>query len=99
MYDILVKSDIDKDIEEQVKPLIGDEFERLSIVPLQKQSNGSNCSVFSIKYPISHVLKEVQYDRAKIRSYLSNHLKDGILEPFQQVHLTSKINGFEENVF
>ena len=50
MYDILVKSDIDKDIEEQVKPLIGDEFERLSIVPVQKQSNGSNCSVFSIKY-------------------------------------------------
>ena len=46
MYDSLFKSVIDKDIEEQIKSLIGYAFERLSIVPVQQQNNGSDSGFF-----------------------------------------------------
>ena len=46
MYDSLFKSVIDKDIEEHIKSLIDDTFERLLIVPVQQQNNGSDSGFF-----------------------------------------------------
>ena len=61
-YDSLFKSVIDKDIEEQIKNIIADAYERLSIVSVQQQSNGSYCGLwclyFSIAYASFLVLKE-----------------------------------------
>ena len=44
-YDSLFKSVIDKDIEEEMKSLIADAYERLSIVSVRQQSNGSDCGL------------------------------------------------------
>ena len=55
------------------KKLVGDKFDRLTIIPVQQQKNGSNCGVFSFPYgtSVSLVYKEapcvVMYEHTKMR--------------------------------
>ena len=89
VYDSLFNSVINEDIEEQCKNLLGGDFQKLSVVPVQQQNNGSDCGVFSIAYATSLVFKEapetIQYDIAEMRTHLSRCLKTGILEPFPTI--------------
>ena len=52
----LFNSVISKDIEEQCNNLLGDDFKKLSIVPVQQQNNGSDCGLWSFLPPVPHSL-------------------------------------------
>ena len=86
VYDGLFNNVINDDIEEQTRNLVGDEFERLIIVPVQQQKNGSDCGVFSIAYASSLVCKEapetVMYDHTKMRPHLLKCLQTGVIKQF-----------------
>ena len=86
VYDGLFNNVINDDIEEQTRNLVGDEFERLIIVPVQQQKNGSDCGVFSIAYATSLVCKEapetVMYDHTKMRPHLLKCLQTGVIKQF-----------------
>eukprot|EP00112_Aurelia_sp_Birch-Aquarium-sp1_P001202 Seg1123.4 transcript_id=Seg1123.4/GoldUCD/mRNA.D3Y31 product="hypothetical protein" protein_id=Seg1123.4/GoldUCD/D3Y31 len=89
VYGSLFNSVINEDIEEQCKNLLGDDFQKLSVVPVQQQNNGSDCGVFSIAYATSLVFKvateRIQYNIAEMRSHLSRCLKAGTLKPFPTI--------------
>ena len=55
LYDSLFHDVVCDDIKDQARNLMGDEFRKLSIVPVQQQKNGSDCGVFSIAYAASLV--------------------------------------------
>lgn len=46
LYDSLFHDVVCDDIEDQVRNLLGEEFRKLSVVPVQQQLNGSDCGVF-----------------------------------------------------
>lgn len=78
-------------MEEQARDLLGNEFGKLSVVPVQQQFNGSDCGVFSIAYATSLVFmddpKIFQYDIAKMRGHLIKCLKSGQMEQFPAIPL------------
>lgn len=55
LYDSLFHDVICDDIEEQARDLLGNEFGKLSVVPVQQQFNGCDCGLFSIAYATSLV--------------------------------------------
>ena len=72
-----------------MKNLLGGDFQKLSVVPVQQQNNGSDCGVYSVAYATTLVFKEapetIQYNIVEMRTHLSGCLKAGILVPFQTI--------------
>lgn len=48
LYDSLFHDVIFNDLEQQVQNLIGEDFKDISVVPVQQQSNDSDCGVFAM---------------------------------------------------
>ena len=46
------------DIEEQARSLLGQDFRRINVVPIQQQLNGSDCGVFAIAFATSLVFMQ-----------------------------------------
>ena len=80
----------------QTRDLLGNEFRKLSVVPVQQQLNGSDCGVFSIAYATSLMFiddpKKVQYDISKMREHLIKCLKSGKMEQFTAIPLPKRLN-------
>ena len=89
LYDSLFHDVVCNDIEDQVRSLLGDEFRKLTVVPVQQQLNGSDCGVFAIAYATSlafmHDPKTIQYDIPKMRPHLLNCVKSSKMEQFPTV--------------
>ena len=91
LYDSFFHDVICDDIEQQAQDLLGDEFRKLSVVPVHQQLNGSDCGVFSIAFATSLVFmddpKIMQYDIPKMRGHLIKCLKSGQMEQFPAIPL------------
>ena len=89
LYDSLFHDVICDDIEKQARVLLGNEFRKLSVVPVQQQMNRSDCGVFSIAYATSLVFmddpKIIQYDISKMHGHLIKCLKSSQMEQFPAI--------------
>ena len=50
LYDSLYSDTISQEIEEQTNDLLGGSLVNLEFVPIQQQTNGSDCGVFAIAF-------------------------------------------------
>ena len=87
LYDSLYHNAITKEVKEQAINLIGtDNFSGLHVVPIQQQSNGSDCGVFAAAFATSLVYgvppQLLQFDVPKLRNHLCACLKAGKMEMF-----------------
>ncbi|KAI8519156.1 hypothetical protein Bbelb_024130 [Branchiostoma belcheri] len=76
LYDSLYHNVVQREVEEQVKCLVGDNYAGLRVVAVQQQENGSDCGVFAIAYAtclIHGILPQtVQFIHDRMRGHLAN---------------------------
>ena len=86
LFDSLYHDIISQEVEDQVKDLLADSFQKLEYTPCQQQTNGSDCGVFAIAFATSLVLgstpQDMTYDIAKMRPHLVTCLRAGALTQF-----------------
>ena len=86
LYDSLFYDVILDDLEQQVRNLIGEDFKAISVVPVQQQSNGSDCGVFAIAFAtvlVYNLDKNIpEFNVYQMRTHLSTCLKNGLITPF-----------------
>ena len=86
LYDSLYHDIISDEVTEQTKSLLGDEFEKLVVIPVQQQNNGCDCGVFAIAYATCLVYKKdlltAEFDIQKMRLHLLHCLKSGQMKLF-----------------
>ena len=85
LYDSLYHNIIEDEIEEQVKSLMGgDCFKDMTVVPVQQQNNGSDCSVFAAAFATC-LVNYVPPDFPKMRQHLFSCLQNGAIEQFPTI--------------
>lgn len=81
-----LSSPVTQELLDLAKNLAGPMFKSITLVPVQQQQNGSDCSVFSIAFATSLVYgrnsKNVTYDIPRMRTHLLNCVKGGYMHPF-----------------
>ena len=86
LYDSLFHDIINQEIEEQTNDLLGGKLVQLQFVPVQQQTNNSDCGVFAIAFAVSLALgtnpKHVTFDTSRMRSHLAFCLKAQKLSMF-----------------
>ena len=86
LYDSLFHDVISQEIEEQTNDLLGGNLVELQFVPVQQQTNNSDCGVFAIAFAVSLALgtnpKHVTFDTSKMRPHLAVCLKEQKLSMF-----------------
>ncbi|EDO48872.1 predicted protein [Nematostella vectensis] len=86
LYDSLYHDVISQEIEEQTNDLLGGSLISLDFVPVQQQSNGSDCGVFSIAFATCLAFatnpSHFTFDIPKMRSHLLSCLKDETISMF-----------------
>ena len=86
LFDSLYHDIISQEVEDQVKDLLADSFQKLEYAPCQQQTNGSDCGVFAIAFATSLVLgstpQDMTYDIAKMRLHLVTCLRAGAMTQF-----------------
>ena len=86
LYDSLYHDVISQEIEEQTNDLLGGGLISLDFVPVQQQSNGSDCGVFSIAFATCLVFATnpsfVTFDVVRMRSHLLACLKNERMSMF-----------------
>ena len=86
LYDSLYHDVISQEIEEQTNDLLGGGLISLDFVPVQQQSNGSDCGVFSIAFATCLAFATnpsfVTFDVVRMRSHLLACLKNGRMSMF-----------------
>ena len=86
LYDSLYHNAICPEIEEQTNNLLGGGLISLDFVPVQQQSNGSDCGVFFIAFATCLAFSTnpnfITFDVGRMRSHLSACLKNGRLSMF-----------------
>ena len=86
LYDSLYYNIISDEVTEQNKSLPGDEFEKLVLIPVQQQNNGSDCEVFAIAYATCLVYTKgpltAEFDIPKMIPNLLHCLKSGHMDLF-----------------
>lgn len=79
LYDSLFHDVISQEIEEQTNDLLGGHSVELQFVPVQQQTNDSNCGVFAIAFAVPLALgrnpKQVTFDTPRMRPHLAACLK------------------------
>ena len=79
LYDSLFHDVISQEIEEQTNDLLGGHLVELQFVPVQQQTNDSDCGVFAIAFAVSLALgtnaKHVTFDTLRMRPHLAACLK------------------------
>ncbi|XP_022807132.1 uncharacterized protein LOC111344187 isoform X1 [Stylophora pistillata] len=92
LYDSLFNDVILDDLEQQVESLVGEDFQGINVVPIQQQSNGSDCGVFAIAFATSLVYtldpNIPQLNVSKMRLHLYACLKACLITPFPTVEST-----------
>jgi len=86
LFDSLYHDIISQEVEDQVKDLLADSFQKLEFAPCQQQRNGSDCGVFAIAFATSIVFGSAQqnmtFDIAEMRPHLVACLKAGVMIQF-----------------
>ena len=86
LYGSLYHDVISQEIEEQTNDLLGGVLISVDFVPVQQQSNGSDCGVFSIAFatclPFATNPSFITFDVARMRSHLLACLKSGRMSMF-----------------
>ena len=86
LYDSLFHDVISQEIEEQTNDLLGGNLVELQFVPVQQQTNNSDCGVFAIAFAVSLALgtnpKHVTFDTSKTHPHLAVCLKAQKLSMF-----------------
>ena len=86
LFDILYHDIISQVVEDQVKDLLADSFQKLEYAPCQQQTNGSDCVVFAIAFATSLVLgsspQDMTFDIAKMHPHLVVCLRAGAMTQF-----------------
>ena len=86
LFDSLYHDIISQEVEDQVKDLLADSFQKLEYTPCQQQTNGSDCGVFAIAFATSLVLgstpQDMTSDIAKMRPHLVTCLRAGAMTQF-----------------
>ena len=96
LYDSLYHDIISDEVTEQTKSLLGEEFEKLIVVPVQQQQNEYDCGVFAIAYATCLVFMKdpatVAFDIPKMRPHLLECLRSGQMEIFSTVFHFNALN-------
>lgn len=86
LFDSLYHDLISQEVEDQVKDLLADSFQKLEFAPCQQQRNGSDCGVFAIAFATSIVFgsapQNMTFDIAKMRPHLVACLRAGVMSQF-----------------
>ena len=87
LYDSLYHNIIHREVEDQVRNLVGHaNFTGVQVVPVQQQQNGSDCGVFAAAFATCLAYgippQAVQFDVQKMRTHLYQSLKNGVLQMF-----------------
>ena len=86
LYDSLFHDVISQEIEEQTNDLLGGNLIELQFVPVQQQTNNSDCGVFAIAFAVclasSTDPKHVTFDTPKMHPHLAACLKAQKLSMF-----------------
>ena len=86
LYDSLFHDVISQEIEDQTNDLLGGNLVSLEFVPVQQQTNDSDCGVFAIAFAVSLALgtdpMHVTFDIQRMRLHLAACLKDKKLNMF-----------------
>ena len=75
------------EVQEQVLNLVGhSNFTGIQVLPVQQQSNGSDCGVFAAAFATCLAYgihpETTQFDVPKMRNHLYHSLKSGVLKMF-----------------
>ena len=74
LYDSLYHDVIGQEVEDQVRNLLSESFEGVDYVPVQQQTNGSDCGVFAVAFATCLVFgtnpQDVTFDIARMRPHL-----------------------------
>lgn len=80
LYGSLFHDVISQEIEDQTNDLLGGDMVSLEFVPVQQQTNDSDCGVFAIAFAVSLALgtdpMHVTFDVQRMRLHLAACLKD-----------------------
>ena len=86
LYDSYFHEVISQEIEDQTNDLLGGSLVALDFVPVQQQSNHSDCGVFAIAFAASLAFgtdpSHVTFDVPRMRSHLADCLKNGKMSTF-----------------
>ena len=86
LYDSLFHDIISQEVEDQTNDLLGGNLVSLDFVPVQQQTNDSDCGVFAIAFAVSLALgtdpMHVTFDIRRMRPHLTACLKDKKLNMF-----------------
>lgn len=86
LYDSLFHDIISEEVEDQTNDLLGGSLVGLNFVPVQQQSNGSDCGVFAIAFATCLVLetdpRQVTFDVNGIRHHLASCLRNRAISMF-----------------
>ena len=86
LYDSLFHDVISQEVEDQTNDLLGGNLVSVEFVPVQQQTNDSDCGVFAIAFAVSLALgtdpMHVTFDIRRMRTHLATCLKDKKLNMF-----------------
>ena len=86
LFDSLYHDIISQEVEDQVRELLADSFQKLEYAPCQQQTNGSDCGVFAIAFATGLVFgsnpQNLNFDIAKMRPHLVACLQAGLMSQF-----------------
>ena len=86
LYDSLYHDIISHEVTEQTKSFLGDEFEKLVVIPVQQQNNGFDCGVFAIAYATYLVNTKdaltAEFEITKLRPHLLHCLRSRHMDLF-----------------
>ena len=86
LYDSLFHDIISEEVEDQTNDLLGGSLVGLNFVPVQQQSNGSDCGVFAIAFATCLVFetdpRQVTFDVNGIRHHLASCLRTRAISMF-----------------
>lgn len=86
LYDSFYHDIISQEVEEQTNDLLGGSLVALNVVPVQQQTNGSDCGVFAIAFATCLTLErdpsQISFDIHGMRPHLASCLRNGALSLF-----------------
>ncbi|XP_019636874.1 PREDICTED: uncharacterized protein LOC109479362 [Branchiostoma belcheri] len=86
LYDSLYHDAVSQEVEEQTDDLLGGNLVSIDYVPVQQQTNSSDCGVFSVAFAVCLVFandpRHVTFDVPRMRPHLLKCLKEGSITMF-----------------
>lgn len=86
LYDSLYHDIINQEVEEQTKDLLGGSLVAINFVPVQQQTNSSDCGVFAIAFATCLTFEvdpsQITFEIQRMRPHLASCLRNGALSLF-----------------